>query len=306
MRARDGYLASSASSSRVAPTVMPMGVDFRVGLEELLTACRRVAPALGQDRPVHGAIRVSERQGSLIVEAHSGELHFRSVAGGGMSQSFDPMLIPGRLFLRFLRSLEATGLSTVVLKVDAAQDLVVEADQASMKLRLIASDLWPSLEPTTAGATALSPEDLERMRSVLFAVSGDIQKGALVGVRVKGPTVTGLDNTRLAQVTLDAELADCLVPADFLRESMRESVGQVHWSSDASRAILLDERGFWSATLLSHQFPDDAVTDLLGRSTESLLAVRTEALRTALNRVGVLESARVQLSARNGVATLRT
>lgn len=283
-----------------------MGVTLRLGLDAFLIACRRVEPALGRERPIQGALRLRAFNGAVAVEAHSGELYYRAtVDGAEVSEGFDSWLIPGRLLIRFLRALEDTGASVVDLVCDDGHDLVVSAEHAEMNLRLVESDAWPWFEPSLDGAVALTSEDLGRMRSVLFAVSSDVQKGALVGVRIRGSMVTGLDNTRLAQVTIDAALPDCLIPAEFLKESLRESVGQVRWSAESGRVVLVDDSGFWSTALLEHAFPDQAVTDLLTRSVRSSLSADTYAVRAALDRVAVLDSARVQMSLTGGMATFR-
>ncbi len=260
---------------------------------DLQAAFRRVAPAIGTDQPIYAGVRLAVSGGKVTIDAHNGELYFQAAFQSAATPDLQPVVVPGRPLGRFLRTLEQSEDETVGVEVLATNEARLTASQTSMVIRTFDADDWTIAVFPTDGAVVLSPADLDRVRSVLFAASTDVARGVLLGLHLAENTATAVDNVRLAQTTLDAGLGDFVVPASFFKEALRSCTGPAHLLQDERRVVLSDAGGFWSSVLMNLQFPD--VKQLLDRDTEATLNATTESLRRALEHVSVLDSPRVHL-----------
>lgn len=268
-------------------------MPHKINRSDLQAAFRRVAPAIGTDQPIHTGVRMAVSGGQVTVDAHNGELYFQAVFQSAATPDLLPVVVPGRPLGRFLRALEQSEDETVALEILSNNDVRLTASQASMEIRTFDTDDWTTAVFPTDGAIVLSPADLDRVRSVLFAASTDVARGVLLGLHLAGSTATAVDNVRLAQTSLDARLGDFVAPASFFREALRSCTGPAQLLKDDRRVVLADADGFWSSMLMNLKFPD--VNPLLYRDTEAMLNATVESLRRALEHVSVLDSPRVHL-----------
>jgi DNA polymerase III sliding clamp (beta) subunit (PCNA family) len=262
---------------------------------------------MGSERSIHTGIRLASNDGIVSLEAHNGEVHFRSSLPAVGGDSFEPLVVPGVPLIRFLRALESFDETAVTIDWTNIDEVEVAAADASLRLHLLDVTTWPHIRVSVSDAKVLSAADLDRLRTVVFAASTDPQRGAATGVHVDNTTATATDQHRLAQSTLDTPLDEALVPATFLTEALRGVSADVRWVTDDRRATLLDERGFWSSVLLNQTFPKTQIRALLERPTEAVIHAPTDEFRRATEYVSVLGSERIELQVvGSGSAVVRT
>jgi len=244
--------------------------------------------------PALSGIQLLAETGALTLTATDGDISIRSkipaeVESGGV------LVVPGRLLADVARQLPA---GDVTLYVDDAGLLDIECGPASFKLRLLAADDFPPIQPIE-GATVELPvgEFTETIDQVARSASRDETRPHLTGIliSVDGDKLRSVatDSYRLAVRTTKigspvSERIEANVPARALQEAARIADGH------ETVRITLAERQISFTTgenllvsrLIDGQFPD--FEQLLPDSYEHELDIDVSELLDAVKRVSLL------------------
>jgi DNA polymerase-3 subunit beta len=244
--------------------------------------------------PALSGIQLQAETGSLTLTATDGDISIRSkipaeVESGGV------IVVPGRLLADVARQLPTGEVSLVV---GDGGLLALDCGSASFKLRLLAADDFPDVQPIE-GATVTLPvsEFSETIEQVARSASRDETRPHLTGI------LLSIEDNKLRSVATDSyrlavrttkidppvtQKIEANVPARALQEATRIADGH-----DTIEITLAERQIAFSAgdallvsRLIDGQFPD--FEQLLPDSYEHVLDIDVSELHDAVKRVSLL------------------
>lgn len=267
-------------------------VDRAVFVEALSTVSRAVSTR--SIIPALSGVHLLAETGSLTLTATDGDLSVRTRVVADV-QTGGAVVVPGRLLADVARQLPAGDVS-----IAAAENslLDLECGSASFKLRLLAADDFPQIQPLEGSSIELPVSEFsETIEQVARSASRDETRPHLTGVllSVDGDKLRAVatDSYRLAVRTTKiqtpaASNIEANVPARALQEAVRVAEG-----SDTVRITLTDRQIAFATTendlhsrLIDGQFPD--FEQLLPDSYEHELDIDVSELLDAVKRVSLL------------------
>jgi len=159
--------------------------------------------------PVYAGLRLTAREGTLIVDAFDGDNGAQISVTGVRSDKPGAVLIPGRLFTTIAASLPAKPAD---LELDGAM-LRLACGTSKFSLNTLPLDEYPQFPETSAPAGSCSPAGFaQAVASVLPAVSSDTELPVLTTVCLEasktGLVLAATDRYELATVDLPWTPAD--------------------------------------------------------------------------------------------------
>lgn len=273
-------------------TGLRLNVDRAVLVDALSSVGRAVSTR--SIIPALSGIQLLAETGALTLTATDGDLSIRArisaeVESGGV------VVVPGRLLADVARQLPAGDVSLVV---DGSGLLALECGSAAFKLRLLAADDFPDVQPVEGSQVTLPVSAFaETIEQVARSASRDETRPHLTGI------LLSIDDDKLRAVATDSyrlavrttkidppvpQRIEANVPARALQEATRVADGH------DTIAITLSERQIaFSAgetllvsRLIDGQFPD--FEQLLPDSYEHILEIDVAELHDAVKRVSLL------------------
>lgn len=253
--------------------------------------------------PALAGIHLLAETGSLTLTATDGDLSVRTRVSSAV-QTGGTAVVPGRLLADVARQLPAGEVS-----IAAGEGGLLEIDcgGASFKLRLLAADDFPQIQPLEGTSIEIPVNEFsETIDQVARSASRDETRPHLTGVllSVNGDKLRAVatDSYRLAVRTtkLSAPAGSNIeanVPARALQEAVRISEG-----NETVRITLTDrqisfatEESILHSRLIDGQFPD--FEQLLPDSYEHELDIDVAELLEAVKRVSLLAQRNTPLKA---------
>ena len=283
---------NSSGTASGGSSGLRLTVDRGVFVDALSTVGRAVSTR--SIIPALSGIHLLAETGTLTLTATDGDLSARSKIAADV-QSGGVIVVPGRLLADVARQLPA---GDVTLSVEDGALLDIECGPASFKLRLLAAEDFPPIQPIEgAGVELPVGEFTETIEQVARSASRDETRPHLTGIllSINGDKLRSVatDSYRLAVRTTDigspvAEKIEANVPARALQEATRIADGH-----DTVKITLAERQISFSAgesllvsRLIDGQFPD--FEQLLPDTYEHVLDIDVSELLDAVKRVSLL------------------
>ncbi|MFT4048502.1 MAG: DNA polymerase III subunit beta [Solirubrobacterales bacterium] len=269
-----------------------MNVD-RTALVDALSSVSR-AVSTRSIIPALSGIQLQAETGSLTLTATDGDISIRSKIAAEVEAGGE-IVVPGRLLADVVRQLPAGDVSLIV---GDGGLLAIDCGSASFRLRLLAADDFPNVQPIEGQTVALpTGEFTETIEQVARSASRDETRPHLTGIllSVDGDKLRSVatDSYRLAVRTTKidppvSERIEANVPARALQEAVRVAdghetitltLGERQIAFSAGETLLVSR-------LIDGQFPD--FEQLLPDSYEHILDIDVSELHDAVKRVSLL------------------
>lgn len=271
---------------------MRLTVDRVAFVDALASAGRAVSTR--SIIPALSGVQLVAETGALTITATDGDISIRARITAEV-ESGGAIVVPGRLLADVARQLPAGDVSLVV---GDAGLLELDCGSASFKLRLLAADDFPDVQPVDGSRVALPVgEFTETIEQVARSASRDETRPHLTGIllSIDGDNLRSVatDSYRLAVRTTKieppvSERIEANVPARALQEAVRVADGH-----DSVEITLSERQISFSAgdtllvsRLIDGQFPD--FEQLLPDSYEHVLEIDVAELHDAVKRVSLL------------------
>ncbi|MGH2905501.1 MAG: DNA polymerase III subunit beta [Solirubrobacterales bacterium] len=278
---------SSGGSSGLRLTVERSSFVDALGAVGRAVSTRSIIPALS-------GIHLLAETGALTLTATDGDISIRSKISAEV-ESGGAIVVPGRLLADVARQLPAGDVS---LSAGDGGVLDIECGSASFKLRLLAADDFPPVQPIEGAAVELPVSEFaETIDQVARSASRDETRPHLTGIllSVDGDKLRSVatDSYRLAVRTTAigapvSEKIEANVPARALQETARIADG-----FDTLKITLAERQisfvvgeNLLVSRLIDGQFPD--FEQLLPDTYEHELDIEVSELLDAVKRVSLL------------------